>query len=398
MIAAILGPRSGGFRRLWLAALISLLGTWVAAVVLPLRVYDSTGSTVWVSALFVAEIGPAAVVGLLAANRLSRLPVRRTLVGCDLVAAAAYLLLVWVTPPWPTFGLALVAGFAAGVRRPMALAAIPRMVADDELAAANAALAMVEWVMVVAGQVAGGVAFTLIGPGPSLAINAASFVFSAMLVAGLWSLSAQVPAVARRLPVAQLRHSIALIARSRVLVDAAVVWPAACLFVGMGLALQIPFVRFSLHGSAAAVGLALASISAGLVGGSAVARRVQQRLAVWFPGLVAVMGACLVAASAAHRVPFALVPLALVGAANGMVLMHVRLSLQRGGEPEDLPGLAAAAYAAISVMTVLGAVGGGVLAGQTSVRTAFAVAGCGTVAVAVVTAVARIRRSVPVDV
>lgn len=397
MIAAILGPPAGGFRRLWLAALISLLGTWVAAVVLPLRVYDATGSTVWVSALFVAEVGPAAVIGLLAANRLSRLPIRRTLVVCDLVAAGAYLLLVWVTPPWPTFGLALVAGFAAGVQRPMTLAALPRMVADDQLAAANAALAMVEWVVVVAGQAAGGAAFGLIGAGPALALNAATFVASAALVAGLPGLGAQAPAAVRRLPLAQLRHSMALVARSRALSDAAVVWPAACLFVGMALALQIPFARLSLHGSPTAVGIVLATVGAGLVAGSAAAGRAQVRLAIWFPGLVAAMGACMVAASAARQIPIALIPLALVGAANGVILVHVRLSLQRGGPPEDLPGLAAAAYAAVSIATLLGAVGGGLLAAQTSIRDAFAVAGCGTVAVAVVTAVARVRRSVPVD-
>ena len=393
MIGAVLGPRAGGFRRLWLASVVSLLGTWIAAVVLPLRVYDATGSTLWVSALFLAEVGPAAVVGLLLANRLSRLAPRRALVMAEVVAGCAYLALIWVHAPWPTLALAIAAGFAAGVFRPISTAAVPRLVSDDDLEQANAALAVVESAAMVVGQAAGGLLFGLFGAAPALALNAASFFISAALLAGLSALAGRAVGAVRRLPLAQLRHAAALVRGNPRLTLPAVVWPVCCLFLGMALALTIPLVRMSLHGSATRVGVAQAMVSAGLVVGSASAVRLRGVVANWFSAVVALLGGFVLAAAVAPGYTIALLALAGVGLANGLALVHIRSTLQRGAAPEDLPALAAFVYACVSITTAAGALIGGALGHTSSIRMAFAVAGWGVLATAIASLVTRARRS-----
>ena len=133
-------PPGADFRRLWLATAISVFGTWAAAITLSVRMFRDTGSPEWVSALFVAEFAPAVVIGVLFAGRLDRLPPRRALVISDLVCAVCFVALAAVHQPAAVIALATVAGAAAGVFRPVALASVPVLVEEPELDAANGAL------------------------------------------------------------------------------------------------------------------------------------------------------------------------------------------------------------------------------------------------------------------
>src|SRR5215213_3388302 len=90
LLLGLAGPARPGFRRLWLATTVSVLGTWAAVIALAVRTYDETGSAAWVSALFVAEFAPPIVIGIFLGGALDRLGVRRGLVGSDLVNAAIF--------------------------------------------------------------------------------------------------------------------------------------------------------------------------------------------------------------------------------------------------------------------------------------------------------------------
>ena len=87
---ALVGPGGGEFRRFWLATAISVLGTWMAAIALAIRMFDMTGSPGWVSALLFAEFTPVVLIGFLVGDRLNRLRVRRSLVICDIGSAAVF--------------------------------------------------------------------------------------------------------------------------------------------------------------------------------------------------------------------------------------------------------------------------------------------------------------------
>jgi len=133
LLPAVMGPSGVGFRRFWLATSVSVLGTWMAAIALSIRMYDVTGSPGWVSALLFAEFVPSVMIGLLAGNRLNRLRVRRAMVLCDLGSAVVFALLALIETPWAVVALAGTAGIAVGVFRPLATAAVPLLVSDDQL-------------------------------------------------------------------------------------------------------------------------------------------------------------------------------------------------------------------------------------------------------------------------
>jgi MFS family permease len=171
-----MGPSGVGFRRFWLATSVSVLGTWMAAIALSIRMYDVTGSPGWVSALLFAEFVPSVVIGLLAGNRLNRLRVRRAMVLCDLGSAVVFALLAMIETPWAVVALAGTAGIAVGVFRPLATSAVPLLVSDDELEPATGAIASADNAMTLLGAVLGGLLVGGVGADLALALNAASFV------------------------------------------------------------------------------------------------------------------------------------------------------------------------------------------------------------------------------
>src|SRR2546421_7800251 len=147
LAAGFVGPSVPDFRRLWTATAVSVLGSYAAAIALAVRTYQDTHQPVWVSAVFAAEFVPIVVIGLVFGARLDRVRPLPALVASDLVNAAAFAALVLVHRPAAVVGLAIVAGAATGVFRPIALGVVPAVVGDDRLDAANGALAAVDTTM-----------------------------------------------------------------------------------------------------------------------------------------------------------------------------------------------------------------------------------------------------------
>jgi MFS family permease len=76
--------RSPSFGLLFLATAGSSFGTYLAAIVLTVDVYDRTGSGVWVAALLIADFLPIVAIGLLLGPLVDRLSRRGLMVasGC----------------------------------------------------------------------------------------------------------------------------------------------------------------------------------------------------------------------------------------------------------------------------------------------------------------------------
>ena len=186
---ALVGPGGGEFRRFWLATAISVLGTWMAAIALAIRMFDMTGSPGWVSALLFAEFTPVVLIGFLVGDRLNRLRVRRSLVICDIGSAAVFGALALISTPWAVVALAALGGIGVGVFRPLATAAVPMLVADDDLEAANGALGSVDHTMTFLGELIGGFLVATVGADLALGLNSASFLVSALLVSSCGALA-----------------------------------------------------------------------------------------------------------------------------------------------------------------------------------------------------------------
>src|SRR6478672_9977522 len=270
---ALVGPGGGEFRRFWLATAISVLGTWMAAIALAIRMFDLTGSPGWVSALLFAEFTPVVLIGFLVGDRLNRLRVRRSLVICDIGSAAVFAALALISTPWAVVALAALGGVGVGVFRPLATAAVPMLVADDDLEAANGALGSVDHTMTFLGELIGGFLVATVGADLALGLNSASFLVSAILVSSCGALAGAGRTTAPDRTEVGLargfaRTTLARIHGSPVLLQIAIGWTIATFVIGVVLAVQVPLLRGTFHASPTVVGLLLGLDALGLVAGS----------------------------------------------------------------------------------------------------------------------------------
>ncbi len=177
--------RSPAFGLLFLATAGSAIGTYVAAIALTLHVTDLTGDNapLWVAALLIADFLPIVLVGLFLGPLVDRISRRGLMVVSDLVRVGVFAVLPFTNSPEAVVALAGVAGIATGFFRPAAYAGLPNLVPDDELTNANSLLQTIETLAWMIGPVAGALMFAAWGPDVPYAVNAVTFLVSAVLVA-----------------------------------------------------------------------------------------------------------------------------------------------------------------------------------------------------------------------
>lgn len=179
------------FRRLWLAELVSQLGDWLTYVAVSLLALHAGEGLLAVAGVLAAHSLPSALVGPLAGRLADRIDRRRLLIGAALgqtaltlamaVAAAADELLLLELLLLLRTGLAGLASTASG-------AALPQLVAREELGPANA-LASASWsLLFTLGVAAGGLLSVAIAPAVVVALDALSFALAAGLLTRLPSL------------------------------------------------------------------------------------------------------------------------------------------------------------------------------------------------------------------
>jgi MFS family permease len=174
----------------WTARTLSWTGTGISGVVLPVLIYDRTGSPALTTLLAAAEAVPYLALGLVAGAVADRFGRRGLMVGCDLGCAALMgsIPLAWALGELST-GLVLLTALgaatafvffdAASFGAVPALAGRERVVgAVSGLSAASAVTAM------IAPAVAGGL-LAVLAPAPAVIADAASYLVSAALLASI---------------------------------------------------------------------------------------------------------------------------------------------------------------------------------------------------------------------
>jgi predicted MFS family arabinose efflux permease len=179
--------RNPEFRRLFLASLISLGGDWFLFVAIASLVLEATDSAVLVGMTILSQelaLFCASPLGGVLADRIDR---QRLMIGCDVVRVVICLgfLAVGDETVWLAFPLlALLAIFAAPFD-PASSAAIPNLVASDDLPTANALGGSLWGTMLAVGAALGGVVSAIFGRDTAFLVDAASFAASAVLLAGI---------------------------------------------------------------------------------------------------------------------------------------------------------------------------------------------------------------------
>lgn len=328
-----------GYRRLWSARTASQAGDVFATVALALLVFDLTGSALGVSAVVFAEILPVLLVAPLAGTLVDRLPRVAVMIAADLwragLAAALILLGNNITAVYVVaFGLSL----GAVLFSPAANSALPTLVKDAELVAANSGI----WTAAVLAQIAlaplAGILYTAFGAGPAFGINAASFAVSAALLTGL-RLPTQPRPSQRRGFRADVLTGLRMLAGDRLLRTLGAGQLLAALSAGATSALLVVLARDHLHLAPSGYGLLLGAIGVGAVLGPFLLTRLvddpRRPLIVFGPyvlrGLVDLVLATFTA------LPIALVALAVygMGTSSGAVTFN---SLLQAHTPEHTRG------------------------------------------------------------
>ena len=175
------------FRRLWVGQFVSTIGDGMQRLVLLWWASQHGGSGLLLAMALCTTVPTvvASPVGGWLADHLDR---RRLLVSADVVRLVTTSLLAVLVgtddPPVVVVGLAVVlASVAAAVFDPTYSAAVPTVVAADDLPAANGLNMANSAVGSLVGPLAAGVLIGVTGPGWVLAVNAATFVWSAAVIA-----------------------------------------------------------------------------------------------------------------------------------------------------------------------------------------------------------------------
>lgn len=178
--------RRPAFRRVWLGALVSLLGDWFSLIALYGMLDAYTGRGEAVGLILLLRVIPSALFGPLAGVLADRLPRRAILVACDLVRAAlvlGFLLVESKEQVWLIYALTFAQATFTAFFEPAEQAAIAATVDQSELVAANTLHGVTWSAMLSVGAVAGGLVAGLLGARASFVIDACSYLASAAFIA-----------------------------------------------------------------------------------------------------------------------------------------------------------------------------------------------------------------------
>jgi predicted MFS family arabinose efflux permease len=359
--------RQRDLRRLFTGLVVSQAGDWLYNLALLAFVYESTGSTAWVGITTAARILPEVVLGPLGGVLADRHDRRAIMIASDVLRAAAMAALaVLALADGPVVLAPVLAALctAAGAAYPQCVVAVmPRLVDDTDLPAANAARVGITGLCVIAGPLIGAALLLLGSAAATFAVNGASFLVGAAVVAALPREATRRPAGAAHEPHASVRadlatgwqalrgHPDALPVAGAELVSSTIYGVLTVLFVLLGERLSLGAAGYGYLLSALGAG---ALLTAGLADRAAASDRPRRALI----GAIAAVGLALPLFALSGSTAFALVLAAAVGAGTMSSEVVADTTLQRSLDPTVF----ARAYGLVVPACVAGIAGGALLA------------------------------------
>jgi MFS family permease len=157
---------NGGFRMLWIGQVLSDTGTDAALIAYPLLILALTGSATIAGAVGTARLAAQLLLGLPGGALSDRFDRRLTMIACDCIRAAVLGLLAGLVlahlVTWPVvLAVSVIDGAANVLFDPSASAALPGIVADEQLERAWAATEARTYGASLAGPALGGFLFGL---------------------------------------------------------------------------------------------------------------------------------------------------------------------------------------------------------------------------------------------
>jgi MFS family permease len=373
--------RNRALRQLQLAWAASIIGSWAYTVALVVYAYDQGGASA-VALVAVIRWVPAAVASPFAAILGDRYPRVRVMLGADLLRASALAAMaacvVTDAPAAIIYVLASVVAVLATVFDPAQSALIPSLVrTPEELTAANVSSSTLESLGFCVGPALGGILLTLTNVWVVFVVTAATFLWSALMLAPL--LRASEPPLTHERPhlleeaTAGFR-AIGSDPRLRLVIG---LFGAQTLVNGaFGVLVAVSAFQLLDLGSGG-VGYLFAAVGVGgLIGGAfSLALVGHRRLATTFGIAVAGTGGPLLILGVLPRTGAALIAFGLIGFANIICDVSGFTILQRGTPSEVLSRVFGVLHSLVYATLGLGAVLAPPLIDAVGVRWTLAIVG-----------------------
>jgi MFS family permease len=382
------------WRSCWLLAarFLSSAGDALSLVALMVHVADSTGQALAVSVLLLVGDFAPSLFGPLTGAISDRFDLRRVMIGCEL-AQGALLVLIALSLDHLPLVLVLVGlrALAGQIFLPASRAAVPALVADRDLPAANSTLGLGTNGAEAVGPLLAAALLPFAGVRGALLVDAATFALSALLLATLRPIP---PATAAPALLAGAREGLRYMWATPAVRVIAVGFCGVVAFTGIDDVALVVLAKDTFRSGDAAIGVLLAGVGIGLLAGYALLTRYAGRFAM--AGLlvagfaVSSVGNLLTGLAWAVAAAFALQTVRGLGIAAIDVATN---TLVQRLVPAGLMGrVFGTLYGAVGAAAALSYVAGGVLLDATSAPVTFVLAGAGGTLVTVVAGI-RLRRA-----
>jgi MFS family permease len=182
--------QNAGYLRVFSAGIGSVAGQAIASVCLVWLVFEETGSALDVGALGAANVLAALLLSTFGGTLVDRYDRRRLMIASDvarclaMTAVVLVLLLARFDLLTILVAYAVVGGFSV-VFNPAEQAIVPALVGASDVADANGLVRSSRSAISFAGASIGGVLIVTVGSTVGIAVNAATFALSALLLAGM---------------------------------------------------------------------------------------------------------------------------------------------------------------------------------------------------------------------
>ena len=380
--------RNRDFQVLLVAEGLSSFGDAVTFTALPLLVLALTGSGLAMGIVGALQTLPDLILGLPAGAFADRLDRRKMMLVADLGRALLTALIpISVALGGPTMGVILLVAFPLNCLRVLWLAgytaAVPGLVGLSQVGRATSILEAFYNLGFIAGPGIAGVLAAVIGPGPTIAVDAVSFAISAVGLAFIRRPLKPAPRAADSHLLDEIREGIAYVVGHPVLRAVIVLWSLVA--VGSGALVSALTFHFQVdrHLGPEVLGFVLSAYGLGSLAGAVLAARLAggalgRKMLV---GTFAV-GVALLVVAASPPVPLVLAASFTAGVAQSNVLIAY-LTLRTTHSPNALLGRVGSTARVLSVgLTPLGLLAGGLLIDATNGATALGAMGFWMIALA----------------
>jgi MFS family permease len=380
-------PRTGlwlnaDFMRLWAAQAFSAYGSRITRTALPfIAVAMLDQDEVMVSVLTVLQLSPGLLVGLIAGGFIDRNRKRRILIGADLVRAVTVgsLTVAWLFGVLSMVHVIVVGalvGAASALFQITDNAYLPTLVPREHLAEGNSKIESTEAIAEISGPASAGPMIAALGAPLTVAIDAASYLWSAVMLGRIRAVEEPPPpSMSASMSAHKRGHDLRVGFRAvfghpqvRAITISHMVWSVSG---GFFMTLYTLWCIRELELSATMFGIVIAMGGIGSLGGAIISRR----LVRWLGLGRMLVGSSIVSLACALLIPLAghagspIVMLLLLGAhqviSDGFSVAYViqAVTLRQTVLPKHVQGRAnATIHIFTSSLLPLGALIGGIIA------------------------------------